>query len=71
MSYMDRYWINAPSTLQTEHRFHGWRVLAPREFTGQASTVYPVGGPITSMVIRNAALSRGWPPTSKIPEGQT
>ena len=58
---MARYWVNAPSTLQSYHRYHGLRVFGPRDLSEPSVTVYPVTGETVSMTILSQYLSPGWP----------
>lgn len=58
---MERMFINQPSTLQPLHKYHGMNVLLnPKD-----GTVYPVEGPIHSMMVPSDCLSMGWT-TSKL-----
>jgi len=57
---MKRYWINAPSTLQPEHKFHGMQVLGPQQLSNDTVTVYPNSGSIISMRVFTNSLSPYW-----------
>jgi hypothetical protein len=54
-------WINQPSTMQPHHKLHGRCVLAMPPAQGKVITVYFTDGPVISMNIDPAVLSRGWP----------
>lgn len=58
---MKRYWINQPSILQLDHKFHGMLVLAPKYIESETIQVWPNKGPIISMVVSSLSLSEGWP----------
>jgi hypothetical protein len=62
---LDRYWINAPSTLQPMHVMHGAKVIAdPSAPDGKDpafTRVYPRSGSIISFRCPVSALSPGWP----------
>lgn len=60
--HMTRYWINAPSTLQVDHKFNGVNVIGPRDATDQVVTVYPTTGDVISLRVSRLALSPGWRP---------
>lgn len=62
---MDRYWINQPSTLQPLNRYHGLRVIAPRDLPKDWVTVYPADGDVISLIAPPQALSSGWPTRSR------
>jgi hypothetical protein len=56
-----RMWINQPSTLQYEHKFHGQNVLAYNYNRNTLTTlVYFTGGEIISCEVFTSALSEGW-----------
>ena len=57
---MKRMWINQPSTLQLAHKFHGMNVLAPEESSDNCVTVYPIDGPVISLMVPTMVLSEGW-----------
>lgn len=54
-----RAWINQPSDWQPLHARHGENVLAAR-YTDTLSVVWPLSGPVVSMVIPTLSLSKGW-----------
>jgi hypothetical protein len=54
-----RVWVNAPSTLQTYHEFHGRNGLAISEDDTMAQLFF-CEGPIISMRIDTLYLSLGW-----------
>lgn len=56
---MIRYWINQPSTLQAHHALHGRNVLGA-DTRERFVRIYFTRGPVISMEIDRAALSRGW-----------
>lgn len=60
---MARYWVNAPSTLQTDHALHGSRVLAPADLSSVAGDyvdAYFARGPMHSARLCKLTLSPGW-----------
>jgi hypothetical protein len=58
---MERCWINAPSTLQPVHHWHGRNVIVDRsDSDGMCVTVYFIEGPIVSAMIPALYLSKGW-----------
>jgi hypothetical protein len=57
---MQRHWINAPSTLQPVHKWHGARVLADKKPDSMV-TVYFTEGPTISAIIPSRYLAEGWP----------
>jgi hypothetical protein len=58
---MKRYWINAPSTLQSIHLMHGQNVLCDvSDRFGECVTVYFTSGPTISAMIPSLYLSKGW-----------
>lgn len=59
---MTRYWINAPSTHQPDHPYHGARVIGPARITDEFVTVYPTTLDIISLQVSRLALSPGWKP---------
>jgi hypothetical protein len=61
---IERYWINAPSALQCDHRFHGARVLCDKQdkkYGANSVLVYFAEGNIASCLVTRSALSPGWP----------
>ena len=61
---LERYWINAPSTLQTHHKLDGARVLADVEADAERPVVrvyFAENTPLVSQEVDRLALSRGWP----------
>jgi len=58
---LTRWWINAPSTHDDCHKFHGLRVIGPLDKSQSVVTVYPVTGEAWSMMIESRFLSFGWP----------
>lgn len=62
---MRRMWINQPSTLQPLHRLHAVRVLAAPD-TDVCARAYFLDGDAISMQVPHAALSEGWPDSSRI-----
>jgi hypothetical protein len=58
---MRRCWINAPSTHQVDHAYHGRLVLAPEDSNETHPTVYFADGPVISARMFRASLSPGWP----------
>lgn len=59
---MARYWINASSTLQAAHKFHGTNVIGPMPLSDEFITVYPTAGDVMSLRVSRLALSPGWRP---------
>jgi hypothetical protein len=59
---MERYWINAPSTLQRVHHMHRMNVLCDKsdKVTPNCVTVYFTSGDVISAVIPAIYLSKGW-----------
>lgn len=55
-------WINSPSTLQPDHRYHGTNVLADMGNIDDLGyvTVYFTKGNVTSMIMKSLYLSEGW-----------
>lgn len=51
-----RYRVDAPSTVQSAHRHHGLRVLAPRLLDQKIMTVYPLTGDAHSLMIETLYL---------------
>lgn len=62
LSGIGRYWINQPSTLQSDHAHHGLNVLADIKTTDKYGLldVYPTSGSILSLRIFAVSLSPGW-----------
>jgi len=56
---MQRYWINAPSTLQPVHHWHGKRVLCDKQ-PNTVVTVYFTEGETISAMIPSMYLANGW-----------
>jgi len=62
MSNMNRYWINQPSTLQPDHKYHGRRVLADTsDEDGDYCRCWFADGPVVNMRVAKTSLSKGWP----------
>ena len=61
-SDIQRMWINAPSTLQEDHKFHGKNVLVDiKDHTFEHSVyVYFTEGNTESCLINRISLSKGW-----------
>lgn len=59
---MQRYWINAPSKLQTVHQWHGRNVLCDvdKPATTNCVTAYFTSGEVVSAVIPKIYLAKGW-----------
>lgn len=57
---MKRGWINAPSTLQKCHEFHGMNVFYnPSDINGDGrTTVYPIEGDIVSLMVHNIYIAK-------------
>lgn len=55
----ERVWINAPSTSQPPHKYHGRNGLAIKE-TDNTARFYFTDGDIVSMQIDPLYLSYGW-----------
>lgn len=57
-----RYFINAPSTLQPDHQYHGRKVLAPDDLNVESGpcidVVFLDDGAVTSCRVNKTALSR-------------
>lgn len=64
MSKIKRYWVNASSTLQRDHAYHGRHVLVDDDAERTwPSTVraYFATGPVVSAELDYLTLSPGWP----------
>lgn len=58
---MERCWINAPSTLQPVHHWHGRNVIVDRgDRDGVCVTVYFTEGQIISAMIPSMYLAKGY-----------
>jgi hypothetical protein len=60
MNNIERMWVNQPSTLQPDHKWHGTRVLAVMTEESIVD-VYLLSGDIVSLKMFKSALSKGWP----------
>jgi hypothetical protein len=61
MARLERYWINAPSTLQPVHHWNGRNVFVDKsDRDGVCVTVYFTEGPTISAMIPKMYLSAGW-----------
>ncbi len=59
---LERYWINAPSTLQVDHKYHGTLVLVHiADLNKDYADAYLTKGDISSMRVATITLSPGWP----------
>jgi hypothetical protein len=63
--YLERVWINQPSTSQKHHALHGTRVL----YSSMDKRVWFLEGSVVSQEIDPSVLSKGWPTTE--PERST
>jgi len=60
---LTRVWINAPSTLQPDHKEHGRCVLADlsQAVDGGGVVIHYLEGPVMTRQILESSLSLGWP----------
>ena len=59
-NYINRMWINQPSTLQPLHHLNGTCVLAGPNYDG-SRRIWFLSGNITDMECFDLCLSEGWP----------
>jgi hypothetical protein len=60
-------WINAPSTLQSAHNFHGKNVVACHLKEGGFRIIYSENGkPVSAILTEDAPLVEGWKENSEI-----
>lgn len=63
---MRRVWINAPSTSNSLHKYHGIDVLAEEplkvydRYDRKPTRIYFLSGTIISMVVHGIYLADGW-----------
>ena len=57
---LKRMWINQPSTLQPDHKYHGLNVLVEQDNNEEYIDAYMQSGPIISMRVALLSLSPGW-----------
>lgn len=57
---LKRMWINQPSTLQPDHKYHGTNVLIEKDNDEEYIDMYFTSGLIISMRIARLSLSNGW-----------
>lgn len=55
-----RAWINAPSTLQSAHKYHGMKGFSGEDYTEDTCVFYPIEGDIVSLIIPKNVISEGW-----------
>ena len=59
--YIERMWVNQPSSLQPYYKLHGKRVLAVTDgSTGKVTIFFTDNEPSVSQDIDRLALSPGW-----------
>ncbi len=56
-----RAWINAPSTLQTDHKFHGMKGFRGEDYTKITCVFYPIDGDVVSFIADRITISEGRP----------
>jgi hypothetical protein len=66
--YIDRKWINQPSTLQPLHEYHGTNVLAEKLPTGDYCVYLLSGEKFGITPVPARSLSPGWAPTNPLNE---